>query len=125
MMYLLLDAKVMSNQFKGRVGEDMACDFLLEKGYKILKRNHREGRAEIDVIAQDGHYLVFVEVKSRKNNKYGYPEEGVSKEQFTRISNAAQDYLGKVKWPGPFRFDIISITYGEDPELFHLEDVFY
>ena len=63
----------------GKKGEILAKDFLIAKNYTILFMNWRNKHSEIDIIAQDGKMIVFVEVKSRKNNQYGNPEEFVTK----------------------------------------------
>eukprot|EP01031_Cornospumella_fuschlensis_P043928 gene43928-53707_t len=63
----------------GKKAEDIAANFLIEKGYQILHRNYRYGRAEIDLIVRKGIFLVFVEVKSLTNLKFGMPEIGVNR----------------------------------------------
>ncbi|HID55979.1 TPA: YraN family protein, partial [Candidatus Poribacteria bacterium] len=59
----------------GLLGEEIAADFLRRKGYRLLERNIRIGRGEIDLVALDGETLVFVEVKTRKGLRYGHPSE--------------------------------------------------
>ena len=66
----------------GKSGEDRACRFLKRKGYKIVDRNYFSRFGEIDIIAQNKEYLVFVEVKTRSNFFWGYPAEAVDKEKF-------------------------------------------
>ncbi len=68
----------MHNQKLGQEGERMALEFLLGKGYRMLFRNYRQGRGEIDLIMQMDQLLVFVEVKTRSNTDYGEPEEAVN-----------------------------------------------
>ena len=58
----------------GKRGEDLATEYLMKKGYKILERNFRAGKCEIDIVAKDGQKLVFVEVKTRKTDYFGQPE---------------------------------------------------
>ncbi|MBL0174833.1 MAG: YraN family protein [Ignavibacteria bacterium] len=62
----------------GRDGEDAAEAFLASKGFVIIERNYRYGHGEIDIIARDGDYTVFVEVKSRSNNRFGAPEYSIT-----------------------------------------------
>jgi putative endonuclease len=111
-----------SNTELGRIGEEKAINFLKEKGYHILAQNYRYRKDEIDIIAQLGKLLVFVEVKARKNNYYGYPEEFVNKSKARNVIRAAQNYIITKNWVAKIRFDIIAIT-GND--LVHFEDAFY
>ena len=97
----------MSNVFKGKVGEEIATKYLLDKGYEILERNYRFGKLELDIIAVRDNILVFVEVKARKSARYGYPESSVTKAKFQNMVLAAENYRHTVAWRGPFRFDII------------------
>ena len=106
-------------------GEDLATDHLREKGYRILQRNLRMGKAEIDIIARKDDVLVFVEVKTRTNDDFGYPEEFVNRRKQRMILNAADSYILKSGWQEDIRFDIIAITMVNPPELFHIEDAFH
>ena len=110
----------MNNRKKGDRSEALASQFLEAKGYLILKRNYRYGRNEIDIIASRNDLLLFVEVKSRKNTSYGYPEEFVSEKQIERIQEAAEEYIYATNWKGRIRFDIISVT--GDGQITHFED---
>ena len=67
------------NKEKGYTGEDIAVNFLISKGYKVLERNWRYRRNEIDIIAWHGSTLVFVEVKTRSSLECGHPREGIDK----------------------------------------------
>ena len=110
---------------QGTKGENLAVHFLLAKGYSVLEQNYRSGRSEIDIIARKGDIMVFVEVKTRKNNKYGYPEAFLSEAQKERIHYAAEDYMTQKEWHGNFSFDIIAIISGAGaPEIDHFEDAF-
>jgi len=106
----------------GRSGEDEAIMFLISNGFNIEVTNYRTGRSEIDIIASKENLLVFVEVKKRKNNDYGYPEDFLSKSQQSRILSAAENYIFDQNWEGNIRFDIISI---DQDGIHHLEDAFY
>lgn len=111
----------------GQEGENMAAQFLTDKGFEIVARNHREGRTEIDIIAQKEKLLVFVEVKARSSASHGYPEEAVSAAKAARIVAAAEQYISKTNWQGLIRFDIVSILVHKQQlqEILHLEDAFY
>ena len=109
----------------GDQGEDNAVNFLFANGYEVLERNYRLGRGEIDIIALKDSVMVFIEVKSRKNIIYGYPETFLSEQQQDRIHLAAEEYVLQQAWQGEVRFDIIAILWeGKDPTLDHFEDAF-
>lgn len=102
----------------GRHYEHMAASFLEQQGYQILERNYQNRHEEIDIIARDGRYLVFVEVKYRKNDKKGYPEEAVGYYKQQHIRSAARYYMYSHRYgeETPCRFDIVSIL-GEEIRL--------
>ncbi len=95
----------------GNCYEDMAVAFLHQKGYTILKRNYYGRHGEIDIIAMDKGYLVFIEVKYRLNNRSGMPEESVSYYKRQNIIYTAREYIYKHRIPEdmPVRFDVVSI----------------
>lgn len=103
--------------------EQQAARYLEEKGYRVLERNFYTRSGEIDLIARDGRYLVFLEVKYRKNGRDGHPLEAVDLRKQSRIRRAAQVYLLRNGYDAeqPCRFDVIGIL-GE--ELMHVEDAF-
>lgn len=97
-----------------RVGahyEEVAARFLQKKGLRVIARNFRHRRGEIDIIARDGAYLVFVEVKYRKNASAGYPEEALSVHKQHQIRQAAFFYCVRFCIPESqaMRFDVIAI----------------
>lgn len=106
----------------GRRGEQQALNFLKDKNYEILETNYRFGRNEIDIIASYKHTIVFIEVKFRKNNLFGNPEEFVSVAQAERVHLAAEQYTFEKNWSNNIRFDIIAIT--STLEILHFEDAF-
>ena len=101
----------------GKKGEILAKDFLIAKNYTILFMNWRYKHSEIDIIAQDGKMIVFVEVKSRKNNQF------VTKHKIKKMHEAAEAYIVQFDWQGELRFDIIAIENNKD--ITHFEDAFY
>ncbi len=100
------------NRETGRRGEEEAVRFLQKKGVKILERNFQDRDGEIDIIAQEDGVLLFIEVKYRRNDRYGEPEEAVTPEKQRNICRTALYYLHKTKrgTQGPMRFDVISVT---------------
>jgi len=91
--------------------EDLACKLLSLNGYSLLEKNFRVRQGEIDIIARDGDYLCFIEVKARKDTSAGYPEEAVTYGKMQQIRKTALFYLNKNKLPEntPVRFDVIVI----------------
>lgn len=104
------------------MGENLAVEFLKEKGFQIVARNYRFKKAEIDIIVKRDNWLLFVEVKTRSSNAYGEPEEFVDEFKAHRIFEAAEEYIFSTNWLGHVRFDVISVKIGVDPEIVHFED---
>ena len=102
----------MNNRQTGNAYEQMAAEYLQKKGLIILDRNFRRGRnGEIDIVGRDGKYLVFVEVKYRKNGRSGSSFAAVGREKQRIISRVAMFYLavhGYREFP-PCRFDVVGI----------------
>ena len=109
----------------GKKGEDAAAKYLLQKGYKIIERNWIHHKYEIDIIATDTDFILFVEVKTRSSSRWGNPEEAVSKGKIKRIVEAADFYLRDKEIDLPARFDIISAVWtGKIFEIDHIDDAF-
>jgi len=110
----------------GDKGESLAVQLLRKKGYSILAENWRSGRNEVDIVAQIGDTVVFVEVKTRSTAFFGDPSEAVSTAKQKRIIQAANDYLEQHEIELEARFDVISvITSSNEQTLDHMEDAFY
>jgi putative endonuclease len=99
----------MNNSTRGRLGEDIAVEALRKRGYRILIRNYRFGKAEVDIIAQKDSVLAFVEVKWRSNNLFGDPQSFVSKQQQKRLIAAADHYVRSNDLDINVRFDVVTI----------------
>ena len=113
----------------GRWGEEVAAQLLKKKRYKIIGQRVRVGkRDEIDLIAKEGQTLVFVEVKTRKNEDYGRPFSAVNKAKRKHLSRAAVAYLKQMKpEPNYIRFDVVEVLGEPDgrmPEVRHIENAF-
>jgi putative endonuclease len=110
----------------GKEGEQLAVNWLVEKGYAILHRNWRYGKYELDIIAIKDQLLHVVEVKVRSSSQFGFPELNVSKKKFNAIKNGAEEFLDQHPEYKDIRFDILSINIvnGSDKEYFFIEDVF-
>lgn len=98
----------------GRLGESEAAKILKKQGYKIIEKNYRVRGGEIDIIARDGEYTCFVEVKLRKSNDYGTPAEMITPTKRARLIKAAQCYCAQKRLTDcPLRFDAVLIN-GEE-----------
>lgn len=94
----------------GKIGEDTAVKYLEKMKYKIIKRNYRNRRGEIDIIAVLDNILVIVEVKARSNKNFGNPIDAVNNEKVKRIKNCTNYYIYKEKMKFyEIRFDVIEI----------------
>ena len=110
----------------GKLGEQLAVDFLVDKGYTILHLNWRHSYYEIDIVALKDEVPHFIEVKTRSSNEFGEPEESVSKKKIRFLLQAADEFLFKNQQYTNFQIDILSITIRiqEDPQYFFIEDVY-
>ena len=112
------------NEF-GKLGEEMAAEYLIEKGYQILYRNYRYLKAEIDILAQKEAILAVVEVKSRSSDQFQEIAETVNKKKIGLLVSAADHYVTDNDLDVEVRFDIITILKKEKEfQLEHLEDAF-
>jgi len=109
----------------GQEGEEIAVAFLEKRGYRLVARNVRTARGEIDVIAYDGETLVFVEVKARsrraKDQPFSAAASSVNHRKQTRLTRAAIEYLARTETTAPCRFDVVVVdrhTHGVSCDLF-------
>ena len=94
----------------GSRGESWAKVYLMDKGYRILETGFRCALGEVDLIAEEGGDIVFVEVKTRRNTLFGYPEEQISFSKKKRLGRLAQWYLQyRLRAERSARFDVVSI----------------
>lgn len=100
-----------TRQVLGARGEKAAAKHLRRQGYKILLKNFRSGKAEVDIVARHKDWLVFVEVKTRETEEFGAPSEAVDREKQRNLSKAALDYLRLLGNPRVhFRFDVVEVV---------------
>jgi putative endonuclease len=110
----------------GRKGEDLAAEHLEKAGFKILYRNWKWGKHEIDIIAENKDFIVFAEVKTRSDNYQMHPLTAITKDKQRSIIWAASGYLQKFNVDKEGRFDIITIIKSVDSyEIEHIEGAFY
>jgi putative endonuclease len=110
----------------GKLAEDLAAEFLLKNGYKILVRNFRFQKAEIDIIAEKDNLIIVTEVKARSTDAFMLPQEAVTKTKIKSIVSTANHYLEEFNKNQEVRFDIISVLPDEKGKLIieHIPDAF-
>ena len=116
-----------NNLPKGKLGEDLASNFLKEKAYRIIDRNFHSRTGEIDLIATNKGILVFVEVKTRWNASYGRPEESVTPWKIKSIISAAQYFkLLHPELPAALQIDVVAVELdgrNQSKTITHLQNV--
>ncbi|MBI4666355.1 MAG: YraN family protein [Nitrospinae bacterium] len=111
----------------GRLGEDLAANALIGGGYKILHRNLKVYRREVDIIADHNGTLVFVEVKTRANHSFGTPLGSINHKREKRLREAAELYAMRNKITNrSIRFDVVSVDFSEGggPKLEIIKNAF-
>ncbi len=110
----------------GSLGERRALEYLGGAGYRIIETNYRCRWGEVDIVARNGDFLVFVEVKTRRSHSYGSPEESVTKAKAQRLIAAAETYLEERQTPAAqWRIDLVSVEMdrgGRVKALRHLQN---
>ena len=110
----------------GKKGEQLAIDYLVEKGYTILDKNWRFQKAEIDIIAQKENTLAVVEVKTRSSDYFGNPQDFVNPKKIQLSVSAINEYVISKDLDVDVRFDIIAIHYTKaNIDIEHIEEAFY
>jgi putative endonuclease len=110
----------------GKQGENAALSFLEKKGYKVLGSNWKAGANEIDIIAENDDFIVFVEVKTRSENYLEHPRTAVMASKQKSIIGAANQYIHRYNIDKECRFDIITIIKNNGEfEIDHIENAFY
>lgn len=110
----------------GKKAEDLAAEFLIKSGYKILVRNFRYQKAEIDIIAEKENLIIITEVKARSTDAFMLPQEAVNKRKISLIVSAANHFIEEFNKNQEVRFDIISVLTNEKGKLIieHIVDAF-
>lgn len=110
----------------GRLGEELAVDFLRKEGYEIVERNWTFQKAEVDIIAKKENVLAIVEVKTRSSLDFGDPQDFVNPKKIKLLVKAVDEYVNRTEVDFTVRFDIIAVS--KDATIYkieHLEDAFY
>ena len=110
----------------GKTGEQLALDYLLEKGYRLVEQNWRCKLGEIDLVMQDKDTLVFVEVKSRTSDQFGSPEEAITPHKLKRMEKLAQYYLLQKHSSQDWQIDLAAIMLDKNNKtgkINHLKNI--
>ncbi|MDR1543291.1 MAG: YraN family protein [Prevotellaceae bacterium] len=110
----------------GKTGEEVAKQFLIDKGYKILETNWKSGKYEIDIIAQKYDFLSIIEVKTRSTDYFGFPEKFLTPKQMQRLIYAAHNYTEQKNLDIGIRYECLALTKQNDGgfHVEHLEEAF-
>lgn len=117
----------MNKRLKGKLFEDLAVEYLVKKGYKVVERNFHCSFGEIDIIAKKDEVLCFIEVKARSSKNFGSSLESITVYKQKKIMKVAEFYMMKNKiYDKPLRFEAIGVDISNDPPLIeHIENIFY
>ena len=105
----------------GQRGEDLAAAQLEKRGYVVRERNWRCPAGEMDIVAEDGDCLTFVEVRTRRGRDYGTPEESVTLAKQAKLMEVAQTYLQEHSWEGDWRIDLVAVEMTPEGKLLRVE----
>ena len=110
----------------GKLGEEMAGRFLRERGYQILTTNYRCPKGEVDIVAKDGEEVVFVEVRTRRSQGFGTPQESLTGPKVRRLVATCQDYLqGYGGADTNWRIDLVSVRLDQGNRLKDIDHLRY
>ena len=109
----------------GKDGELIAFMLLQRDGYNVVHTNWKYQKAEVDIIAKKGSFLIFVEVKTRGSKKFGKPSDSINKKKISLYKTAAEGYLDRYPSEVEIRFDVINVIIGkEETEIEHIPNAF-
>ncbi len=124
-MLILVLAMAKHNEL-GKRGEQLAVDFLTEKGYTIAARNYRFNKAEVDILAKKDNILAVIEVKTRSSTDFGNPQDFVKPKQIQQLVKAVDYYVTDNNLDIEVRFDIIAIIKQNNRfSIEHLQNAFF
>lgn len=110
----------------GQLGETIAERYLQHKGYRIVEKNCRTKYAEIDLIARNRGVLIFVEVRTRKDEQFGSPEESINRDKMRKLIRSASAYVARKRYNKEYRIDAVCIVLngqGGASRINHYENI--
>ncbi|MBI2909940.1 MAG: YraN family protein [Chloroflexi bacterium] len=105
----------------GDIGEKLAREHLLRQGFVIKETNARTPLGEIDIVAQDGDCLVFVEVRTKRSDSFGSPEESLTRAKRQKLVALAEEYLQRFDEPPPCRIDVVAVELSRQGRVLRVE----
>lgn len=111
----------------GKYGEQLGAEYLTANEFTILQLNWKYSYYEIDIIASKNRVLHFIEIKTRKSTRFGFPEESAGRKKMEKINKAANNYMAKHPNWNRVQYDVLSISFSENghPEFLLIEDVYF
>lgn len=110
----------------GKLGEQIALKHIEQLGYRVLALNWRKGKGELDIIAKDSKIIVFIEVKTRMNNNFGFPEDSLNAAKQKMLITTARRYLTNYfEAYDEVRFDVVSVSLEEQIVVHYFKDAFW
>ena len=106
-----------SRQELGQIGENLVANCLTDNGYKVIARNWRCPVGEIDIITRYGDELVFVEVRTRRGESYGTPEDSITAVKKAKLIELGETYVQEHCWDGPWRIDVAAVQFSKYGDL--------
>jgi len=107
----------MTSTSVGKLGENIAREYLKNKGYNIIEQNYRTKYAEIDLVAKKDNILAFIEVRTKTGEQFGTPEETINMDKKRRLKMNSMAYVARKKWKGLYQIDAICIVLNPNQEL--------
>ena len=101
----------------GKIGEEIAKNYLIKKGYKIIEQNYKTKYGEIDLICEKDREIIIVEVRAKKGNNFGTPEDSLDKRKINKIFFNAKTYISFEKEQKPYKVDAICIILKNNNEI--------
>jgi len=98
----------------GKIGEQIARTYLEKQGYKILEQNFKTEYAEIDLITRKKNEIILVEVRTKRGELFGTPEDSLNKRKLRKLHWNANAYVSGIRWSGHYRVDAVCIVLGQD-----------
>ena len=107
----------MTSTSVGKLGENIAREYLKNKGYNIIEQNYRTKYAEIDLIAKKDNALVFIEVRTKTGEQFGTPEDTINRDKKRKLRMNSMAYIARKKWKGLYQIDAVCIVLNPNQKL--------
>ena len=106
----------------GAIGEEQALKYLVRQGYEVLEQNHRCAAGEIDIVAREGSFLAFVEVRTKRSRQFGTPEESITPAKQAKLIELAETYIQEHEsTTADWRIDVVAVELGNNGQVSRIE----